>query len=516
MFKNIYSFYCMLKFFKYPVISSIFWLVLLYYTFLCDPKFYMTHWIVFIISILFYYSSVFQNYLYPKLKPILFYIRNKYDNPSKLAVTESQKNKAEVAQSDYLIKKKGFYIPSIKEIKEYKHTYIDLLFRLSRIASFCEKFKNLFLWTDPLLSFYMLVLLFLFCLVTWKIEFRFLLCFSVSKKLFFGIFYYKNKLINNIEIARIVINDAFEIWRAEKLAKLTKEKEKVKKEKEKKEKEKEKKEKEKEKKEKEKEKKEKEKKEKEKEKKEKEKEKKEKEKEKKEKEKKEKEKEKKDKEKKEKEKKENEKDNKEKEKENDKDDKEKEKKEIEKDKENKENKEKDKKEKEKEKKDKEKEKKEKEKEKKEKEITTIMEKKSLDDEKLKNILKHKLYEHSNIILNEKFFDKMETLGDVIEELGKVEDILKIKRLSPLFKYTKNNPKIFQKDIDPEDIFAYFVQNIKSDYYMAQNGFIQTDYFKNENIIEEEIDIKKEENITRSVSGKIPKDLIGNIEENKIN
>ena len=57
----------------------------------------MTHWIVFIISILFYYSSVFQNYLYPKLKPILFYIRNKYDNPSKLAVTESQKNKAEVA-----------------------------------------------------------------------------------------------------------------------------------------------------------------------------------------------------------------------------------------------------------------------------------------------------------------------------------------------------------------------------------------------------------------------------------
>ena len=99
MFKNIYSFYCMLKFFKYPVISSIFWIVLLYYTFLCDPKFYMTHWIVFIISILFYYSSVFQNYLYPKLKPILFYIRNKYDNPSKLAVTESQKNKAEVAQS---------------------------------------------------------------------------------------------------------------------------------------------------------------------------------------------------------------------------------------------------------------------------------------------------------------------------------------------------------------------------------------------------------------------------------
>jgi hypothetical protein len=179
----------------------------------------MTHLVVFILSILFFYSSIFQNYIFPKLKPILFYVRNKYDTPSLLAATESQKNKEEVAQNDYLTKKKGFFIPSIKDIKEYKHTYIDLLFRLSRITSFCEKFKNLFLWTDPLLSFYMMVLLILFVLITWKIEIRFLVCFSVSKKLFFGIFYYKNKLINNLEIARIVTSDAFEIWKRDKLAK---------------------------------------------------------------------------------------------------------------------------------------------------------------------------------------------------------------------------------------------------------------------------------------------------------
>ena len=372
MFKDIYSFYQMLKFFKYPVISSLFWLVLVLYTFLCDPRFYMTHTVVFIISILFYYSSVFQTYLYPKLKPFLFYIRNKYDNPSKLAATESQKNKEEVAQTDYLIKKKGgFFIPSIKEIKEYKHTYIDLLFRLTRICAFCEKFKNLFLWTDPLLSFYMMVLLIFFVLVTWKIELRFLVCFSVSKKLFFGIFYYKNKLINNLEIARIVTNNAFEIW------KTAKEKE---------------------------------------------------------------------------------------------------------------------------------EKKEKKPEKKVI-ITKIMEKKTLDDEKLKSILKNKLYEHSNIILSDKFFDKMETLGDVIEELGKVQDILKIKRLSPLFPFTKNNPKIFQKDVDPEDIFAYFTQNIKSDYYLAHNGFIKTD-----NIIEEDLEIKK--NLNKMPSGNIPDDFIAKIDEIK--
>ena len=333
MFKNIYGFYEMLKFFKYPVVSILFWIVLLFYTLVCDPRFWMTHLVVFILSILFFYSSIFQNYIFPKLKPILFYVRNKYDTPSLLAATESQKNKEEVAQNDYLTKKKGFFIPSIKDIKEYKHTYIDLLFRLSRITSFCEKFKNLFLWTDPLLSFYMMILLILFVLVTWKIELRFLVCFSVSKKLFFGIFYYKNKLINKLEIARIVANDAFEIWKREKLSK-------------------------------------------------------------------------------------------------EKDDK---------------------------------------KDKKDKKDIKIMEKKSLDDEKLKTILKNKLYEHNNIILSDKFFEKMETLGDVIEELGKIQDILKIKRLSYLFQLTKNNPKIFPKDIEPEDIFAYFIQNIKSDYYLAQNG-----------------------------------------------
>ena len=222
----------------------------------------------------------------------------------------------------------------------------------------------------------MMVLLILFVLITWKIEIRFLVCFSVSKKLFFGIFYYKNKLINNLEIARIVTSDAFEIWKRDKLAK-------------------------------------------------------------------------------------------------EKDDK---------------------------------------KDKKEKKIIKIMEKKSLDDEKLKTILKNKLYEHSNIILSDKFFEKMETLGDVIEELGKIQDILKIKRLSYLFQLTKNNPKIFPKDIEPEDIFAYFIQNIKSDYYLAQNGFIKTDYFKNDNIIEEEMEHKK--NINKSVSGSIPDDIDNKLSEIK--
>ena len=127
----------------------------------------------------------------------------------------------------------------------------------------------------------------------------------------------------------------------------------------------------------------------------------------------------------------------------------------------------------------------------ENEVIKTMEKKALDDDKLKAILKTKLYEHSNIILDENFYKNMETIGDVIEELGKVEDVLKIKRLSYLFHHTKNNSKIYIKDIDPEDIFAYFIQNIKSDYYRASNGFITTDYFKNEGINSDELENKNQ-------------------------
>ena len=67
---------------------------------------------------------------------LLLYYRNKYGTPSKIVITESQKNKEEVPQSDYIIKIGFSFSSTIKELKEYKYVYIDLLFRLSLIASF--------------------------------------------------------------------------------------------------------------------------------------------------------------------------------------------------------------------------------------------------------------------------------------------------------------------------------------------------------------------------------------------
>ena len=48
-------------------------------------------------------------------------------------------------------------------------------------------------------------------------------CFSIVKKFIFGIFFYKNRLINNKEIARILVKDAFNIWQTEKAKEKSKE-----------------------------------------------------------------------------------------------------------------------------------------------------------------------------------------------------------------------------------------------------------------------------------------------------
>ena len=49
MFKNIYSFYKMLQHFKYPVLSSTFLLLVIFYTFFCSPGHILTHTLIFII-----------------------------------------------------------------------------------------------------------------------------------------------------------------------------------------------------------------------------------------------------------------------------------------------------------------------------------------------------------------------------------------------------------------------------------------------------------------------------------
>ena len=95
-------------------------------------------------------------------------------------------------------------------------------------------------------------------------------------------------------------------------------------------------------------------------------------------------------------------------------------------------------------------------------------------EKFQKIILESFKIHSEIEINEDIFKTILNIEDFIEEIGKSEDLIVISKNSELFHYTINNNNIIQKKIEPEDILMYYIQNVKSDYYLASNGLIESD------------------------------------------
>ena len=90
------------------------------------------------------------------------------------------------------------------------------------------------------------------------------------------------------------------------------------------------------------------------------------------------------------------------------------------------------------------------------------------DSNFKSIIADIFAHNSNAVLSETIFNIINSLKDMQNEIGKCEGILKIQKSSPLYRFVKNNNKILSKEVEPEDIFYYFVQNIKSDFYILRN------------------------------------------------
>ena len=90
------------------------------------------------------------------------------------------------------------------------------------------------------------------------------------------------------------------------------------------------------------------------------------------------------------------------------------------------------------------------------------------DSRFKDIIIDIFDKNSNAVISPTIFNIINSLKDMQNEIGKCEGILKIKKISPLHRYVKNNIKILKKQIEIEDYFFYFVQNIKSDFYMLRN------------------------------------------------
>jgi hypothetical protein len=116
------------------------------------------------------------------------------------------------------------------------------------------------------------------------------------------------------------------------------------------------------------------------------------------------------------------------------------------------------------------------------------------NEEFKKLIVKTLTNNSNIHINEKIFSNTNTLRDIQMEIGNSQEHLKIQKKSKYYKYVLNNDKILFEDTEPEDIFYYFLQNIKSDLYILKNS---TD-------VKIDLNIKKEEsskNETKKIDNK---------------
>ena len=90
------------------------------------------------------------------------------------------------------------------------------------------------------------------------------------------------------------------------------------------------------------------------------------------------------------------------------------------------------------------------------------------DQKFIKLIKQIFNDNSNVYFNDTMFNLINSLGDIHDELCKCERVLKIKRNSALYRYVLRNNKIISPEIDPEDVFFYFIQNIKSDLYLMRH------------------------------------------------
>jgi hypothetical protein len=87
-----------------------------------------------------------------------------------------------------------------------------VLFQVTHVISVIEKIKNLFLWTDGLLTFYFWLMIVCLFFIAYSIKFKYLMLFSLLKKFITGMSFYKRKYVNNIEVANIVLRHCHQEW----------------------------------------------------------------------------------------------------------------------------------------------------------------------------------------------------------------------------------------------------------------------------------------------------------------
>ena len=334
VYRDFNHYYKTLFRFKYPIFSGLLMILSIIFCLNFEARYLLSHTILLLLIILFCYSKVYNVYFSFYVNTYILSLRNPYDFESIFVSTKKEEEQKEVKNPNYLIEKENTGIISniidpIKHYKEYKEQYFSVLFTLTNWVSTCEKIKNLFLWTDPLLSFYFMMFMICIYLFIYHLEIKYILLFSFVKKFISGFFYYRAKFLNNCEIGKIILESSLEEWRAISNNKFESENS---------------------------------------------------------------------------------------------------------------------------------------------NISSI----KIYDEKFKQLIKDNLEKHSNLVIKEEFFNSIETLGNIQAEIGKCKDMIKLNKNSTIYHFTNTNSNIYKKPIEPEDIFYYFVSNIKSDFYIMRHSLIKED------------------------------------------
>ena len=204
--------------FKYPIFSFLCLIFIFLYLCFAESKYIFKLIIQIILILLVSQSTIYKKYLEIYVNKYIFSYQNPYDLKSNIISTKKEIEDKELKNPEYLIEKDELNIMNdiidpLTNYSKYKLKYFGIITKITKYIATVEKIKNLFLWTDPKLTIYFFILLFMLYLILYKIDFKYLIIMSLSRKFFLGFFYYRDKYKNNKEIARILLEHSVQIWR---------------------------------------------------------------------------------------------------------------------------------------------------------------------------------------------------------------------------------------------------------------------------------------------------------------
>lgn len=222
LIKDFKEYYKTIFRFKYPNFSFIIMILSVAYLLFFDIKYFLVHLLFLMFIIAFFQSHYYKKYFSFYINSYVYGRRNDFDfcGDSLNAMTKIELEDSEVKKETYLTDKGQkpnlikIFIEPIKTYKNFRDSYHKVLIKFTKYVSNLEKMKNLFLFTDPVISIYFMAILVLGIFFVYSIEFKYLMLFVFVKKFIVGYSYYKKKHINNLEIANLVLKHCHQEYKS--------------------------------------------------------------------------------------------------------------------------------------------------------------------------------------------------------------------------------------------------------------------------------------------------------------